>query len=295
MRGTRLLFTPLVLAAVGCAAVEQPTSFAVPPELTAPAAVTAAVSPAPPPSEARVLVPGRPNGGRNGRTVRPSTVDAVTVFPYVEGKIFPVAVSPGYLTTLLLEPGEQMPGKAAIGDPDPARWLVEKTVAGSEKGPVIALLIKPGTPGISTNVFIPTSRRTYQLDVTSYKKRAMDMVRWTYPERNPAIPDSFMIRDAAFDPTALNRDYRIDVVGGERPRWTPVAAFDLGTRSYVEFPANIGQVSAPALFVVEEGGLVSPAPFRPRGRFYEIDRTFSVAELRQGETVVRITRGGTSG
>jgi len=295
MRCIRLLLTPLVLAAVGCAAVEQPTSLAVPPELTAPAAVPVAVSPAPPPSEARVLVPGRPNGVRNGRTIRPSTVDAVTVFPYVDGKVFPVAVSPSYLTTLLLEPGEQMPGKAAIGDPDPARWLVEKTVAGSEKGPVIALLIKPGMPGISTNVFIPTSRRTYQLDITSYKKRAMDMVRWTYPERNPAVPDSFMVRDAAFDPATLNRDYRIDVVGGERPRWTPVAAFDLGQRSYVEFPANIGQVSAPALFVVEEGGLASPAPFRPRGRFYEIDRTFSVAELRQGETVVRITRGGSSG
>jgi hypothetical protein len=143
MRCTRLLLTPLVLAAVGCAAVEQPTSF-VPPELTAPAGLPVTAQPAPPPSEARVLVPGRPNGVRNGRTIRPSTVDAVTVFPYVEGKVFPVAVSPGYLTTLLLEPGEQMPGKAAIGDPDPARWLVEKTVAGSEKGPVVALLIKPG-------------------------------------------------------------------------------------------------------------------------------------------------------
>lgn len=150
-------------------------------------------------------------------------------------------------------------------------------------------------PGISTNVFIPTNRRTYQLDVTAYKRRAMDMVRWTYPERSPAAPDTFVVHEPGFDPTTLNRDYRIEVVGGERPRWTPVAAFDLGIRSYVEFPANIGQVSAPALFVVEDGGLASPAPFRPRGRFYEIDRTFSVAELRQGETVVRITRGGASG
>jgi conjugative transfer protein CagX len=150
MRRIHLLLTPLVLACVGCAAVEEPTSLAVPPELATPVA-------APPPSEARVLVPGTPNGGRSGRTVRPSTVDAVTVFPYVDGKIYPVAVSPGYLTTLLLEPGEQMPGKAAIGDPDPAHWLVEKTVAGSEKGPVVALLIKPGSEGISTNVFIPTN------------------------------------------------------------------------------------------------------------------------------------------
>ncbi len=50
-------------------------------------------------------------------------------------------------------------------------------------------------------------------------------------------------------------------------------------------------MSAPALFVIDETGLAAPAPFRPRGRFYEIDRTFDVAELRQGETVVRITRG----
>ena len=293
MRGTRLLLTPLMLACVGCAAVEEPTSLAVPPELAAPVVAPAPVA-ALPPSEARVLIPGTPNGGRNGRTVRPSRVDAVTVFPYADGKIYPVAVSPGYLTTLLLEPGEQMPGKAAIGDPDPARWLVEKTVAGSEKGPVVALLIKPGGEGISTNVFIPTNRRTYQLDVTSYKKRAMDMVRWSYPERAAPAEESFTVRETAFDPTTLHRDYRIDVVDGERPRWTPVAAFDLGAKSYVEFPANIGQVSAPALFVIDESGLASPAPFRPRGRFYEIDRVFGAAELRQGETVVRITRGGTS-
>jgi type IV secretion system protein VirB9 len=285
-----MLLTPVLLAVAGCttAAEAPPTSFALPPE-PIPAAVAA--TPAPPPlSESRVLVNGTASGSTRGRTVKPRTVDAVTVFPYQDGKVYPVAVSPGYLTALLLEPGEQMPGKAAIGDPDPARWLVEKTTAGSAKGPVVALLIKPGAPGIATNVFIPTNRRTYQLDVTSYTKRAMDMVRWTYPERSPATPE-LPAAEAPFDPAMLNRDYRIDVVEGDRPRWTPVAAFDVGTRSYVEFPANIGQVSAPALFVLDEGGLALPAPFRPRGRFYEIDRTFSAAELRQGETVVRITRG----
>lgn len=291
MRAAAFLVTPLVLAAIGCTTPEAPTSLAVPPELTTPAASAAAT----PASESRALVPGTANRLSNGRTVRPSTVDAVTVFPYQDGKVYPVAVSPGYLTTLLLEPGEQMPGKAAIGDPDPARWLVEKTVAGSEKGPVVALLIKPGLAGLSTNVFIPTNRRIYQLDVTSYARRAMDMVRWTYPERSSSAPDAFVARDTPFDPTTLNRDYRIDVVGGARPRWTPVAAFDLGTRSYIEFPANIGQVSAPALFVIDEGGLATPAPFRPRGRFYEIDRVFGTAELRQGETVVRITREGVAG
>ncbi|MFO1155196.1 MAG: TrbG/VirB9 family P-type conjugative transfer protein [Rhodospirillales bacterium] len=274
----RLLIAPLLLAAVGCTTDVPPTSFALPPEM--PAEVTA--TPALPPSEPQVLV-------TRGRTVKPRTVDAVTVFPYEDGKVYPVAVSPGYLTALLLEPGEQMPGKAAIGDPDPARWLVEKTTAGSPKGPVVALLIKPGAPGIATNVFIPTNRRTYQLDVTSSTRRAMDMVRWTYPERGTANPE-LAPAEAPFDPATINRDYRIDVVEGDRPRWTPVAAFDVGSRSYVEFPANIGQVSAPALFVLDEGGLAIPAPFRPRGRFYEIDRTFSAAELRQGETVVRITR-----
>jgi type IV secretion system protein VirB9 len=282
---TPVLLAPLALAAAGCVDSAAPTSLALPPEF-----VTGPAEPVPaPPSEARPLVAApKPGNGRPARTVTPHTVDAVTVFPYQDGKVYPIAVSPGYLTVLLLEPGEQMPGKAAIGDPDPARWLVEKTTAGSAKGPVVALLIKPGAAGISTNLFVPTSRRVYQLDVTSYARRAMDMVQWRYPERSLGMPEP-VAAEVPFDPALLNRNYRIEVARGSRPRWTPVAAFDLGARSYVEFPANIGEVSAPALFVLDDG-LAQPAPFRPRGRFYEIDRTFGAAELRQGDTVVRITR-----
>lgn len=276
----RRMLTPLLLVAAGCTTPDAPTTLVLS-EAAEPVAVAA--PPATTPAEPSV------GSGTRGRTVRPRTVDAVTVFPYQDGKVYPIAVSPGYLTALLLEPGEQMPGKAAIGDPDPARWLVEKTTAGSPRGPVVALLIKPGAPGIATNLFIPTNRRTYQLDVTSQPRRAMDTVRWSYPE--PTAPAAMAPTEPVFDPALLNRDYRIDVVEGERPRWTPVAAFDLGSRSYVEFPANIGQVSAPAMFVIDDSGMAVPAPFRPRGRFYEIDRTFGVAELRQGETVVRITRG----
>jgi type IV secretion system protein TrbG len=289
----RILLTPLILAAVGCAATaEQPTTFA---EVPAPAPI---VEPPMPPQEVRTLVQAKPTKAKRRRTVTPKTVDAVTLFPFEENRIYPIATSPGYFTSIILEPGETMPGKAALGDPDPANWIVEKTAAGGAGGQVVVLLIKPGRPGISTNLFIPTNRRTYQLDVTAFAKRAMDSVRWQYP----AATGTHVVTTApctvvadAFDPLTFDRAYSIAVVKGDEPRWLPVSAFSLGSKSYLEFPGQLGQIPAPALFLVDGSGMAAPAPFRVRGRWYEVDRSFSVAELRQGETVVRVQRSSGRG
>ena len=302
-RRRTLLLTPLILAAVGCAATEpQGTTTFVdvppPPVIEQPL----------PPSEPRVLVPVKASKKRKSkRTVAPQTVDAVTQFPFEENRIYKIAVSPGYFTALHLEPGELMPGKAALGEPDPAEWLIEKTAAGTSRGQEIILLIKPGRAGISTNLFIPTNRRTYQLDVTSYGKQAMDWVRWTYSTETaaggmqpPVAPVAAVTRAAAgawctadngaFDPLTFNRNYTIDVASGDTPRWLPLSAFSVGGKGYVEFPGQLGAIPAPALFLTDNG-VSTPAPFRVRGRFFEVDRQLGTAELRQGETVVRIKNG----
>jgi type IV secretion system protein VirB9 len=242
-----------------------------------------------------VLVPSKPTKRKARRTVKPQVVDAVTQFPFEENRIYQIAVSPGYFTAIHLEPGERL-GKFMIGEPDPADWLVEHTTAMTAKGQQFVVLIKPGRAGIDTNLFLPTSKRTYQLDVKSYAKRAMDWVRWTYPEQEQAA-NSLLANSAptcsgdVFDPTSLDRSYSITVAQGESPRWMPVSAFSLGGKSYVEFPARLGQIPAPSLFMASSNGL-SPAQFRARGRFYEIDRQVQAAELHQGGTVVRITRNG---
>lgn len=286
-----LLLTPMILAAVGCATEDEATSFLPPPPIVGPVVQEMPVVP----SEPRELVPGKPKKASSGRTVKPTTVNAVTVFQYVEDKVYPIATSPGYFTAVLLEPGEAMPGKAAIGDPDPTRWRIDKTTYGTPKGPVVALLIKPGDVGLKTNVFIATAKRAYQLVVTSYAKPAMDQVRWRFPEPlEPEPPQQIAAaHQAALDPLAFYFDYRITVTDGDKPRWMPLRAFDLGTKRFIQFPANLGsQISAPALFVVDGNGNSIPANFRPVGSLYEIDARFDVAELRLGGSTVRIVRAG---
>lgn len=294
----RLLLTPMILAAVGCASIEDLTTFTslpAPPVASAPIVPAAPVAPE---SEQRELVPAKPVKQVQRRTVKPKTVDAVTLFPFEENRIYPIATSPGFFTSIHLQAGEKMPGKAALGDPDPSNWIVEKTIGAGPDGPEVILLIKPGRAGLKTNMIIPASGHTYQLDVTSYEKRAMDIVRWKIStpvisqpiaQVNQCFANSETL---SFDPTTFNRNYVISVTQGDPPKWIPVSAFDIGSKAFIEFPGTLGQISAPALFVVDNSGILIPASFRVRGRFYEIDRTFDSAELRQGNSTVSVKRSG---
>lgn len=292
-----VLLTPMIIAAVGCAAVGDDVPTAIMP---APVQIVESIPPTPP-QEVRELVPGKTAKPVRKRTVTPKTVDAVTLFPFEENRIYPVATSPGFFTSIILEPGEAMPGKAALGDPDPMNWIIEKTVAGSSGGSVVVLLIKPGKAGLKTNIFIPTNRRTYQLDVTSYAKRAQDMVKFTFPpkENNQQLASSAYQMACTggggeFAPGMIHRNFVISVASGDKPRWLPVEAFEYGTKTYIAFPSALGQISAPALFTADNSGISVPAPFRVRdNRFYEIDRQFASAELRQGDTIVSIRRNNT--
>ncbi len=304
MRRSPHLIAPMLIAALaaGCKTTDpQPTRFAMagPPPVCVNAQPVAAPAP---PSEARPLVLGKPSKTRGTRTASAKTVNAVTVYPYQDGVIYRVATTPDFFTALHLQPGERIIGKM-LGNPDPVDWMVNETVAGPQGSPMPILTVKPGTAGLKTNLLITTSHRTYQIDLASYAKRAMDSVKWTYPNGGfvassvasaASVPQDGLTMQAAFDPASLHRDYAIDVVQGETPIWKPVAAYDVGNKTYLEFPENIGEIPAPPLFVIDEGGLTSPVTFRPRGRFYEIDRVFDTAELRlasaDGETVVRVER-----
>lgn len=300
MRITRCLITPLVLAAVGCSAMaEGPTTFILPEPIleVQPVAPTPVAEITPVENEPRQLIPAKQKkSSKPSRTVKPKTVNAVTVFDYVEDKVYPVAVSPGFFTAITLQPGEKMPGKVAIGDPDQTKWRVDSTVYGSSKGPVVTILLKPGDAGLKTNLFIATDRRSYQLIVTSFAKPAMDQVRWEYQDEpevaRPVVAAQPAPQQVALDPVSFNFDYRISVAHGDSPRWLPVRTFDTGIKRYIEFPGNLGQqVSAPALFSIDQAGNAVPIQFRPIGKWYEIDRQFSVAELRLDGSVVRIVKG----
>jgi type IV secretion system protein VirB9 len=89
----------------------------------------------------------------------------------------------------------------------------------------------------------------------------------------------------------LNDDYDIKTVQGDPPAWLPRHIFDDGAKTYIEFPNNLGTMSAPPLFILDDQGTADLVNYRVKGHFYIVDRLFDHAQLRIGtdpQTIVDI-------
>ena len=229
-------------------------------------------------------------------------VNATEVYPWSEGSIFRLYTSPGRVSDIALEPGETLISVAAG---DTVRWIVGDTTSGSGNSQREHVLVKPTAVGLSTNLLILTSRRSYHVDLMSTAGSAMAAVSWSYPQNSlislapPAAPLPLAKEDkadSAFDPSALNFGYAIS---GDAIPWRPVRAFDDGRHVYIEFPPDISASAAPPLFVTD-GKAPELVNYRMRGRYYVVDRLFERAELRLGDkpqhivAISRNARGSTS-
>ncbi|MBK8177255.1 MAG: TrbG/VirB9 family P-type conjugative transfer protein [Rhodospirillales bacterium] len=272
----RLLLTPLVLAAVGCAAVDENTGdpTVMPPDLVA--AITPPVPEPQPPSPPPVVQ-------RPGRTGVAKTMNATTVYAFEPDRVYPVTVSPGRITVLQLGDGEEISRQPVIGDPDPSRWMVDLT-----RGANDSVVVRSGKPGIATNMLITTTAGDYQVDITSRANGGMDRVRWTYP--TAALPAAKGRPQPEFDPNTFSRNFEIDVPSGAAPRWKPEYVIEAAGKTYIAFPPRLGPMAAsPALFAVGDAGKTA-IPFRIRNRFYEVDTPLTTAELQLDGATVRIRR-----
>jgi P-type conjugative transfer protein TrbG len=221
-------------------------------------------------------------------------LNAVQVFPFVEGAVFHVFTAPGQVTDIALQPGEVL-GAVAAGDT--LRWIIGDTTSGSGDGKRTHVLLKPFAAGLSTNVIVTTDRRTYHLSLTSGARVAMVALSWTYPQDQLIALKAAAEQAHAAQPVASG--LQIDqlhfgyIITGDQPRWRPLRAFDDGRQTFIEFPENLGVGEAPPLFLVDAKGTASLVNYRVQGRFYVVDRLFDAAELRLGlkhQDVVRISR-----
>lgn len=214
-------------------------------------------------------------------------VDATQMYAYAPGALYEVYAAPGYLSTILLEPGEAI---VTVAAGDTARWMVEETTSGDQDEPRPMLLIKPTRAGIRTNIVLATDRRTYLIEAIAVQGSAYSaQTAWTYPH-DRARASASDIAGVALE--ELDFRYRIETVRGRAPHWRPVRVFDDGRRTYVEFPLDISTTEAPPLFL-RDGADVALVNYRVAGNRYVIDRLFDVAELRLGgqrQTIVRISR-----
>ena len=249
--------------------------------------------PATEPADEKVRV-SRANQDARMAPTREGYVNAIQVWPFTDGALYQVYASPGRVTVVSLQPGEEL---VTVAAGDTVRWIVGDTSSGSGADLRVSLLVKPTRTGLKTNLVVTTSRRTYLIELTSTEKAWMASVSWDYPkDRMLALQRQAQAATAAAPVDAglslENIRFRY-AISGSNPSWKPVRAFDDGEKVYIQFPGGIAQGELPPLFVIGAQGDGQLVNYRFRSPYYIVDRLFGAAELRLGADkgdVVRIER-----
>jgi P-type conjugative transfer protein TrbG len=249
--------------------------------------------PAPEPADAKARVE-QANADASVAPTRDGYINAIQVWPFSDGALYQVYTSPGRVTVISLQPGEEL---VTVAAGDTVQWIVGDTASGSGTSRRVAVMVKPVRAGIMTNLVITTNRRTYLLELTSTAKAWMASVSWEYPkDQMLALQAQAQAADAvapAAEGLSLDQLHFRYAITGDSPPWKPVRAFDDGQRVYIQFPTGIAQGELPPLFVVGPDGKGELVNYRFHAPYDIVDRLFGAAELRLGgdkAAVVRIER-----
>jgi type IV secretion system protein TrbG len=227
-------------------------------------------------------------------------INAIQQYAYADGALYQVYASPGQVTDIALQDGEQLVGAGPVAAGDTVRWIIGDTTSGSGASTRVHILVKPTRADLVTNLVINTDRRTYHLEMRGSPSTYMASVSWIYPQdqlialrgSNAAAANAMPVA-TGIDVAALNFNYRID---GDNPPWRPLRVFDDGRQVFIEFPDTIAQGEMPPLFVIGAGGEGELVNYRVSGHHLIVDRLFAAAELRLGDKhsvqKVRIVRSG---
>jgi len=249
--------------------------------------------PTPEPTDEKLRV-SRANQEARIAPTREGYVNAIQVWPFTDGALYQVYASPGRVTVVSLQPGEEL---VTVAAGDTVRWIVGDTSSGAGGDLRVSVLVKPTRSGLKTNLVVTTNRRTYLLELTSTEKVWMASVSWDYPkdrmlalQRQAQAAQVAAPVDAGLSLEKIRFRYAIS---GSNPSWKPLRAFDDGEKVYIQFPGGIAQGELPPLFVIGAQGDGQLVNYRFRSPYYIVDRLFGAAELRLGADkgdVVRIER-----
>lgn len=215
--------------------------------------------------------------------------DAALVYAYAPGALYELQTAPGYISTILLEPGETVVDIAAG---DTGRWMVSQTLTGAGESGRTLIIVKPLAAKLKTNIVLATDRRAYLIEAVSVAGDTYTaQVAWSYP--TPPVPEAPPPPPPP-PPPVLNYGYDITPPWRKAPVWTPVSVWDDGRKTWIAFSSNVAAADMPPLFVRTGEGL-ELVNYRAEGQTYVVDRLFDRAELRLGQkkpVIVRIDRQG---
>ena len=237
------------------------------------------------PTDPRLRV-GRANAEARVQPDRQSFRNAIQQYAWADGALYQVYASPGQVTDIVLQEGEQLvePGPVAAGDT--VRWIIGDTVSGAGAPRRVHLLVKPVRADIMTNLIINTDRRTYHVALRATPSAYMASVSWTYPADELLALRHAEAEAARSAPVAagialpsLNFGYKLS---GDRASLRPVRVFDDGRQLFVEFAESIAASDMPPLFILGAEDAAELVNYRVEGRYLVVDRLFERAELRHG-------------
>ncbi|WP_295443993.1 P-type conjugative transfer protein TrbG, partial [uncultured Thiodictyon sp.] len=232
--------------------VEVPTPLPLPEQLKALATTEDKPVTESPIDQVRVV---RANAEARVAPSRDGYVNAIQVWPYADGALYQVYTSPGRVTVIALQQGEEL---VTVSAGDTVRWIIGDTTSGAGASLRVNILVKPTRIGLKTNLVITTNRRTYLLELSSTPQAWMASVSWDYPKDRLLALQKQAQQALAAAPVdsglALEQIRFRYAISGDNPPWQPLRAFDDGERVYIQFPAGIAQGELPPLFVIGSQG-----------------------------------------
>jgi len=181
-------------------------------------------------------------------------------YDYNEHKQYPIVCKVLGLSVLQLEDGEVPIGVPYLSDT--LRWEITGDVWRTQDGRNIQLvMIKPLETGLSTNMVLVTTRRIYQIMLTSTRDSYMPMVRFRYPAQSymrtqfntiQTIEDERIRKEKEDEGYYLSYNYKITsgwwLSGWFKPEWTPTEVWDDGHKTYIRLPRDVLQMEYPTVF-----------------------------------------------
>lgn len=228
-------------------------------------------------------------------------IEAASIYNYKVNAIYTVLCSVDHLVDIQLQPGEVLTG---VGAGDTTQWILDKVVSGVSPKEQTHIFLKPTEAGLTTNFTLTTNRHTYHLAVKSTNNVHTPIISWLYPsEENDRLVLLKKEEDriaglnevpsgtiTAKDPAQLNFNYKIKKpYFAGNPVWTPEQVFDDGSKTFLKMPKSMNSDEAPVLFIVNDDS-TDLVNYRVSGDMYIVDRLFNEAELRVGETAIRLIR-----
>jgi P-type conjugative transfer protein TrbG len=191
------------------------------------------------------------NAAARVQPVRDGFVNAIQQYPWSDGALYQLYAAPGQVTDIALQEGEQLAGTGPVAAGDTVRWIIGDTTSGAGTSARVHILVKPTRSDLLTNLVINTDRRTYHLELRSTPATYMASVSWSYPQDRLIALRAEKAAEALAAPVAAGIDIGSlefgYAIGGDKPAWRPLRAFDDGRQVYIEFPPSIAEGEMPPL------------------------------------------------